>query len=445
MKIINENIAYAKSILNKSGISETSKEYEDYLKIKEICGKNHGYIGILTKIRFIDNVNDMEEIQSIFDILKNSKIDITKLNKMSYTDILDTFYNEFDNSKENNKDYELIFKDSEYSFFKVNTYQGILEIGSPSWCLKTKSNWDAYQSKYPTQWVAISNKYIKNILTPNNNYLDKYDSIYGYIRYGISLNRKSDSVNVAIFSDNNNNVPFDTSYYTSFGVVCTILNLEKDIKKSYYEDFYCCELISDKKNYWHKVIDNKDFLDRLDIKKVSLDSTIYVMFSKTYSQYPILFVLEDNFYYIFRCTRKSNSKNDDDLKYTILVNNLLVSKLEEYATSNLNKNVYLGISLKLKKITEEEIKSRKDFIKKIDNWFVFDYNKNFYCIVNSNPKDYNLSTFTFDNKFHPDKDVLYFYIDKRDKKVYDMEVVPDYAKPIIKELFPSKGFFDFLK
>jgi len=39
---INENIAYSKSILNKLQISETSKEYEDYLKIKEICGKNHG-------------------------------------------------------------------------------------------------------------------------------------------------------------------------------------------------------------------------------------------------------------------------------------------------------------------------------------------------------------------------------------------------------------------
>ena len=40
------------------------------------------YVGILTKIRFVDNIDDMEEIQSIFDILKNSKIDITKLNEL---------------------------------------------------------------------------------------------------------------------------------------------------------------------------------------------------------------------------------------------------------------------------------------------------------------------------------------------------------------------------
>lgn len=291
MKIINENIAYAKSILNKLQISETSKEYEDYLKIKKICDKNHGYIGVLTKIRFIDDIDDMEEIQSIFDILKNSKIDITKLNKMSYANILDTFYNEFDNSKEKNNDYELVFKDNEYSFFKVNTYQGILELGSPSWCLKTKSNWDAYQEKYDKQWVAISNKYLKNIITPNNNYLEKYESNLGYVRYGISIKRNTDSYNILIFSDCNVKISFDPSYYTSFGVVSTIFNLEKGIMKSYYEDFYCCELISDKKNYWHKVIDNKDFLDRLDIKMISLDSIIYVMFSKSYSLYPILYYL----------------------------------------------------------------------------------------------------------------------------------------------------------
>lgn len=241
-------------------------------------------------------------------------------------------------------------------------------------------------------------------------------------------------------------ITFDPNSHTSFGVASTIFNLEKGIMKSYYEEFYCCELISDKKYYWHKVTENKGFLERLNIKMISLDSTIYVMFSKSYSQHPILFVLENNFFYIFRATRK-NKRKDDDLNYTTLVNNLLVSKLEEYAVSNLDKNIYLGIALKLQKITEEEIKSKKDFVKKIDNWFVFDHNKKFYCIVNSNPIDYNISTFTFDDKFHPDKNPLYFYIDKRDKKVYDMvmDVVPNYAKPVIKELFPSKGFFNFLK
>jgi hypothetical protein len=40
--------------------------------------------------------------------------------------------------------------------------KGILEIGSPAWCLKTKSNWDNYQAKYPEQWVATENRFLKN-------------------------------------------------------------------------------------------------------------------------------------------------------------------------------------------------------------------------------------------------------------------------------------------
>jgi len=75
---INENIAYAKSILNKSGINQDSPEYGDYLKIREIVGNDNGYVGILTKLRFIDNVTDMEEIKSIYEVLKRQKFDIKK-------------------------------------------------------------------------------------------------------------------------------------------------------------------------------------------------------------------------------------------------------------------------------------------------------------------------------------------------------------------------------
>lgn len=66
MGMINENIAYAKSILNKSGITADSKEYQDYLKIREICGNNNGYVGILTKIRFVDEITDI----GFWDFLK---------------------------------------------------------------------------------------------------------------------------------------------------------------------------------------------------------------------------------------------------------------------------------------------------------------------------------------------------------------------------------------
>jgi hypothetical protein len=37
--------------------------------------------------------------------------------------------------------------------------KGILEIGSPAWCLKQRVI--NYQAKYPEQWVAIENRFLK--------------------------------------------------------------------------------------------------------------------------------------------------------------------------------------------------------------------------------------------------------------------------------------------
>ncbi len=93
MKYIRENVVFAKSILKKQNILPDSEEYKDYLKIRELCGDNHGYVGIITKLRFIDNVTDFDELANILEVLKNSKIDIYKLNKYSYDEILDIFYN----------------------------------------------------------------------------------------------------------------------------------------------------------------------------------------------------------------------------------------------------------------------------------------------------------------------------------------------------------------
>lgn len=50
------------------------------------------YLIILTRLRFVDNVTDMDEIQSIFEILKSSKIDMAKLTKMTYQDIRQIHY-----------------------------------------------------------------------------------------------------------------------------------------------------------------------------------------------------------------------------------------------------------------------------------------------------------------------------------------------------------------
>ena len=87
MRRLNENIAFAKSVLKKQNISPQTEDYKDYLKIRELCGDNHGYVGILTKLRFIDGVKDFDELKSIFDLLKGSKIDFAKMLKLSYQDI----------------------------------------------------------------------------------------------------------------------------------------------------------------------------------------------------------------------------------------------------------------------------------------------------------------------------------------------------------------------
>lgn len=44
---INENVALAKSILNKAGVEESSDDYKDYLKIREVVGNSNGFVGCL--------------------------------------------------------------------------------------------------------------------------------------------------------------------------------------------------------------------------------------------------------------------------------------------------------------------------------------------------------------------------------------------------------------
>jgi hypothetical protein len=274
---INENVAFAKSILAKKGIVQGSPEWEDYQKIRQICGNNNGYVGVLTKIRFIDEVTDFDEIQSIYDILKNSKLDTTKMNKMSYSEILDTFYDELSGEKTKNKDYELVFKDSQYYYYRVYTYEGILKMASPAWCLKTKKYWTEYQEKYPEQWVVVDNRYNGKLIVPDNNYLKEYKSAKGWVRYGISIKRTDDTVNWVAFDDNNNTCTYEAKSWTFFGVMSTLINLVWNIKVSYYQRFYGCKSIEG--NKYLEVVDKGKFLGRFNLKEDTYgDDTIYVIF-----------------------------------------------------------------------------------------------------------------------------------------------------------------------
>jgi len=430
--MINENVAFAKSILNKNGISPDSPEYQDYLKIREICGNSNGYVGILTKIRFVENIIDMDEIKSIYDVLKNSKIDVNKLNKLSYSEILDIFYDEFTFIKKDTSDIELIYKDVQYSYYRVYTYKGILKIGSPSWCLKTKSNWDKYQESYPYQWVIIDNRYVKNIISPDNDYLTTYSSKYGWIRFGISVSKNIDgTIKFIGNSDTNASLKFNPKSYTYYGVACTVFNLMAGINKSYYQHFPGCSPYPNSKS-WHKVVDRELFIDRLNIPKenFSSDDELYISLSESYSNTPTILLLSRNFIRGFFPT-------DDDkveLKYAILSGGIVKKILEDYALSS-NGLIFTGIKLKLNKIKNEDIDKYPQFVKRSGKWIIFDHNNKYYLVVNSTPNDYNIPTYTL-NKFNFEiDDPLFFYIDKNLKNGFNIKSNFDYIKDVCNDIF----------
>lgn len=369
---INENVALAKSILRKNNLSEKD---EDYLKIREMVGTDYSYVGILTRLRYIDNVTDMDELKSIYDVLKNSKLDLGKLNKMSYEQILDIFYDQLTSTS--NKDFELIYKDNSYSFFRVYTYQGILEIGSPAWCLKTKSNWDNYQAKYPEQWVAIDNRYLKNIVTPNNNYFtDTYrNNNKQWVRFGVSLNHNSNNtISWVAHNDNDGSVRGDVSSYTSFGVLQTIINLSAGQKKSYYQKFYQNEYIRDGV---FKITDNYTW-KRLGVSAPTNENDVsYIYFSKSYSNIPyILRLREDSFPFTRVLNDKPNTLTEvgeGGSGYNAII---------DFTQSKRNVS-YVGIRIKQGLITKEEVRKNPRFITEVGKWFVFLWSDTYYLVVDT--------------------------------------------------------------
>lgn len=442
--MINENIAYAKSILTKNGITLESPEYQDYLKIREICGNDHGYVGILTKLRFVDTVTDMDELKSIYEILKKSKFDFAKLNKLTYQQILELFYDELSGDKVKNEDIELIYKDSSYSYYRVYTYKGILKIGSPAWCLKTKTMWDKYQNLYPVQWVAIDNKYKNNLITPDNTYLSEYKSAKGYIRFGICLKKNDDdSVSWQAFSDSNGSMNYTPDNHTFFGVMSTILNINYGHKESYYQYFPGCDPSMSPmsplgtRSSWLKVNNKKFVCKRLSLSEDYFkdEDEVSIGFSEGYCFYPIILVLNKSQPNILRTIKT-------DSIYTEIVNKKLKSILEEYALRSTSE-VYLGVKLKLGKITMSEIEKNPKYVGKVDRWLIFSRNDKYYLIVNSELKEYQVPTRTLKTAYHNMTDPMYWYFDRETKTPYkDVSfdgIIPviNFIKDIQEEVIPA--------
>ena len=430
----NENVAFAKSILAKKRITQNSQEWQDYQKIRQICGSDNGYVGILTKIRFIDGITDFDEIKSIFDILKNSKIDITKMNKMSYSEILDIFYDELSGDKIKNKDYELIYKDSQYYYYKIYTYEGILKMGSPTWCLKTKKNWNEYQEKYQTQWVVIHHKYNNKLISPENNYLSEYKSTNGWVRYGISIHEnEDDTFNYVAFNDNNIICKYETKFHTFFGILSTILNLKVGIKESYYDRFLGCQSIEGCK--YLKIIDKDVFLDRINLKNDRYkDFEIYVKFSESYSSTPVLILLDAN------RPITAYTIHDKNIKFAIISGKESKKIFEKWATEHKNEILYFGIRLQLKLMNIDEIKSHPKFIKLVDDkWAIFNRNENYFLVINITNTEYQVPCMSIDSHNSNMDDPMYFYIDKKTLLPIDSITskpmgVKDFQNPIIEEV-----------
>jgi hypothetical protein len=434
MKKLNENVAFAKSILNKLGITQESPEFADFLKIREICGNNTGYVGILTKLRFIDKVSDMDEIQSIFDILKNSKIDINKLNKISYEEILDQFYDELTINKSDKTDIELYYRDDQYSYYKVYTYKGIMKIGSPSWCLKTKSNWDRYQNEYPEQWVVVDNRHKGSLLSPDSNYLSNYTNVKKpWIRYGISLKHNADrTISWTGNDDNNGSVDFRPKSWTFFGVMNTILNLTAGIKKSFYDRFVGCEQVN---KTWHKVVDKDKFLERLDINKDKFndEDELYVKFSSSYSFIPAILILNTyNFNVIFP-TNKFYKEENALTKYATIESGGGKKIILDYIKDKDNP-YFDGIKLKNNMTTIEDIKGEELFMGQFGKWLIFDRNDKYYLIVNTDVDEIQMMSSTLVSTNYEMDNPIAWYLDKKTMDIWKPSTINMSLKDFHKEV-----------
>lgn len=197
---INENLSQAKAILRRNGLNQ---EDPNFIKLKELCSEKIGWLGLLTKMFYEFKIN-FGEIEEIYSALKNGSHDLGKLNRMSYEEISDLVYN---TELESSKDYELLFNINGYRYYKILNYDGILQIGSPTWCLKTGSNWRNYVKAGWSQYVIIKEG-IK-LLTPKTNYLSNYQNRgNSLIRLGVTI--KDDLSDFIAFDDNNSRVDKST-------------------------------------------------------------------------------------------------------------------------------------------------------------------------------------------------------------------------------------------
>jgi hypothetical protein len=90
--------------------------------------------------------------------------------------------------------------------------------------------------------------------------------------------------------------------------------------------------------------------------------------------------------------------------------------VEEYGQTSDNL-IYCGVKLKLGLTNMSKIKKIPQFVKKIDNWIVFD-NDSRYLVVNTKLDDgYQVALLNLNSRWgYGMKNPMYFYINKSDSK-----------------------------
>lgn len=378
-----ENVNLAKSILRKQNIDTSD---ENYQKILEIAGKKKGWVGFLTKLFFMYNV-ELTEVEHIFDTLSKNHIDLGKVSKMNYTQLSDYLY-DIEHSVSNDTDFKYLFTDGYYLYFEVFTYDGILQTGSPSWCLKTKKNWDNYTKGGNRQFVVIRKG--KKLLTPNTNYLKSYtNKDRGYLRYGITSDKKGNPR--YIFDDGN----YSLSGSENQVISKIISNIKNNISgdsitklNQIKETSGIIKLHQDKKRTTYYLKTKEDVIEfnnqfpfeDLNTKYKHDDYSINIGFTTNKSQGVIHFtnynilLISGNIYYGF-----DNTSFLDIESVGISIKKLYEDKLVD--KKQLSPFSILPILVKYGIVTYDQIIEKNDNISHDDNHIYRTYNTSDYVFV----------------------------------------------------------------
>jgi hypothetical protein len=180
-----ENLAQARAILRRNNLDQSDERFQKIINATE----RDGYTGVLTKYVYSDGI-EIDEVLDLYKGLKEKSINLADIVRLSYDEVVDlVFTEEIDSSK----GIEFMFNHSGYNVYRVRTYEDGLKINSPSWCLKTKSNYNTYTiTRRGRNIVAIKNEYFKNgvlrLPVPDTYYGKNYNnSDKPEIRFGITI------------------------------------------------------------------------------------------------------------------------------------------------------------------------------------------------------------------------------------------------------------------